>query len=521
MTEDEILEYVNKTNLPDEAKADLYDKLIAARTDADRTVIKAKYAPQVIPAKDATIVKTERPLVVSTNPNDRGYWGNLTLKQLRLAAMEDPFSGVANPDGSFNQQAFGKWLGRLVDESNARARKNIANGDYEGASWLEKVGAVAGQIFMPRMHEAYERGEEPSWKDYGLDVTQNVAYVLPVGMAAGAVTRGMPLAARLGAAGAANFAVPAAMEGLDRIAYDGEDTDRSQYSLNDVLVGGAVNLGTPLFIKGSGAALGSTIGGLERGTAREVADALRNFGVDPKATALETIKKAEASVAAHEIPAYGTMDGKVKPWIDLDALGADGISMEAKDAMNTLTVGKGIEDGSIKFVPTKGKVVVNAPEHIVDDSGILRKVGAGDGNIYGNVEVGGKQVSTSPLASKSDLNYRYEMDYTSPDSYFGTNRYQKDAAIIGTIKSHPELANMRATMAKRIKAQAPMNYGTNMMGKSEYAKKAESGIPFLGEAIAATAKDEREARWARGKVTFEEQHSPEYQKWWMQQRLGY
>lgn len=518
MTDTEILNYVENTNLPLEDQERLYDELMIAPSDAEREVIKQKYNPKYTVAKDAAFVQTP-PTVISTNPNDPGYWEKLSSQQLMDVAMKDPFSGVQNPDGSFNQQAYGKWVGRLADESIAQKRKNIANGDYEGAHWLEKVGAFAGGMFTPRMHEAHERGEEASWKDVALDAAQNVAYALPVGMAAGAITRGLPLWARLGAAGVSNFAVPAVMEGLDRIAYNGEEnTDRSRFSLNDVLVGGAVNLGTPLFIKGAGAALGSTIGGMEKGVARDVAEALRNFGVDPKAKALETIREAEASIAAKEVPATAIQGETTWPWINLDALGAEGANMEVRDALNTAAVGRGIEDGSIKFIPTKGKVRVDAPEHITDENGILRKLGADTGDI-GVVDVDGKLVHSSPRALRNDIEWANAEDFTAPNAT-GRNQYPTEGTIVKTLESHPELVGMDASMPRRIYKQAPMTYLTNMMGKSEYAKKAESGIPLLSEAIEETAKNEREARWASGKVTFEEQHSPEYQKWWMNRQLG-
>jgi len=132
-----------------------------------------------------------------------------------------------------------------------------------------KAAQVLGTIFAPRSLEAWKAGKEASWKDIGLDVSENLLMALPITGWAGAGAKAM----RLGKAGKiigeslANAVVPHAMEALDASLYTPEENlDRSVYNESDALLGTATNIGAPFVLGRTVGRLGQFLGNKKAGT---------------------------------------------------------------------------------------------------------------------------------------------------------------------------------------------------------------------------------------------------------------
>ena len=150
-------------------------------------------------------------------------------------------------------------------KKNTNELKRIANdaGYSDFAGYLDKVrevqtnkdreklydeNAMPGtKLLVPRMTEAVLRGEDPSKRDIGLDVTENAFYLFnPAGRFTRAGLQGVKAGKYLG--GVANvadvLANPLIMETADALAYGDEDnTDRKDFSTGDVLLGTGINAG--------------------------------------------------------------------------------------------------------------------------------------------------------------------------------------------------------------------------------------------------------------------------------------
>ena len=139
-----------------------------------------------------------------------------------------------------------------------------------GHSVMNPIMNMVQEIFTPRLYEKRLRegvdtelftdksgNFDPSLL---LDVGENVLYSTPYGKIAGTVSK--PIATMLRAGGkkgavarGLNFAVenganPFIMEGLDALAYDDPENDRSTFNVGDALQGAATNIGAPVLLKG-------------------------------------------------------------------------------------------------------------------------------------------------------------------------------------------------------------------------------------------------------------------------------
>lgn len=177
-------------------------------------------------------------------------WIAKDIDYKKVTGSDDPLS-----DEKFNSytmkdiENFGKEVGmsgrdflkKMTEDKIAYDRHKIAHGEDEGGwfespkSFAKNLGGAFMNVMAPRTQEAIERGEEPSLKDYALDIGQDVAETLPMGK----IAKGKKAANFL-----LNFAVPAASETADVIAYD-EDNSRGNASLADVMIGGSINYATP------------------------------------------------------------------------------------------------------------------------------------------------------------------------------------------------------------------------------------------------------------------------------------
>ena len=152
------------------------------------------------------------------------------------------------------------WTKKNVDELKRQA-KDAGYDDFAG--YLDKVrevqtnkdreklydeNAMPGtKLLVPRMTEAVLRGEDPSKRDIGLDVTENAFYLFnPAGRFTRAGLQGVKAGKYLGRVAdvADVLANPLMMETADAIAYGDEDnTDRKDFSKGDVLLGTGINAG--------------------------------------------------------------------------------------------------------------------------------------------------------------------------------------------------------------------------------------------------------------------------------------
>ena len=152
------------------------------------------------------------------------------------------------------------WTKKNVDELKRQA-KDAGYDDFAG--YLDKVrevqtnkdreklydeNAMPGtKLLVPRMTEAVLRGEDPSKRDIGLDVTENAFYLFnPAGRFTRAGLQGVKAGKYLGRVAdvADVLANPLLMETADAIAYGDEDnTDRKDFSKGDVLLGTGINAG--------------------------------------------------------------------------------------------------------------------------------------------------------------------------------------------------------------------------------------------------------------------------------------
>lgn len=221
---------------------------------------------------------------------------------------------------------FKELMLQMQDAKISKDRDDIAHGrwnntsvptDKKGISWANAGNELGGSLmtaFTPRRQEAIARGEDPSLKDTALDITENALYALPMGSVGrgvklvGAGTKvGSKVGSKVGnsligkgvkslggtsvgkVAKAVspltnNFVVPTITEAMDSYAYDNEDDPRADFSIVDPLIGGAVNIATPLVLRRGGSFLkrvtdnkmGGKLSNLGQGqTAKEMTDEVR------------------------------------------------------------------------------------------------------------------------------------------------------------------------------------------------------------------------------------------------------
>lgn len=139
-----------------------------------------------------------------------------------------------------------------------------------GHSVMNPIMNMVQQVFTPRLYEKRLRegidadlftdknGDfDPSLL---LDVGENALYAVPYGKVAGTAIKPIGTMLRAGGKTGAvarglNFAIenganPFIMEGLDALAYDDPENDRSSFNVGDALQGTATNIGAPVLLKG-------------------------------------------------------------------------------------------------------------------------------------------------------------------------------------------------------------------------------------------------------------------------------
>lgn len=150
----------------------------------------------------------------------------------------------------------------MRDIATAQRRDDLAHGRWDpNDPWyknvVNEVGGVALDLFGKRQQEAIARGEDPSAKDYALDIGQSALEAVPYGRLAKLAkvpTVGNALA-YMGSAAAA----PVISEALDANLYD--DDLRGKFDPYEVGVGIGTNIVGDALLRGGGAAVNRIFGG--------------------------------------------------------------------------------------------------------------------------------------------------------------------------------------------------------------------------------------------------------------------
>ena len=195
------------------------------------------------------------------------------------------------------------WRAASIDKMNADIEKERAatlRGERE-EGWKAvpaQIGGFAASVFRPREWEAYERGQEPTWKDYigdiaetGLMAVPGTSYVGGASRVIGAVPKVGPKVAGVIAKNRAianilgNAVAPVTGEALDAAMYGEGDPniERQDFSSMDALLGTLTNMGVNyrLFrdLGGGGrVATGELTRGSTGGIRGRVRDLIESFG---------------------------------------------------------------------------------------------------------------------------------------------------------------------------------------------------------------------------------------------------
>ena len=223
---------------------------------------------------------------------------------------------VSNPQFGERGWEFVKeaWKAALRDETEKkikaeriatlRGERGAGNGPLAGylpkpiEDAITRVGGFAASVFRPREWEAYERGQEPTWKDYigdiaeaGLMAVPGTSYVGGASRVIGAVPKVGPKVAGVIAKNRAianilgNAVAPVTGEALDAAMYGEGDPniERQDFSFMDALLGTLTNMGVNyrLFrdLGGGGrVATGELTRGSTGGIRGRVRDLIESFG---------------------------------------------------------------------------------------------------------------------------------------------------------------------------------------------------------------------------------------------------
>lgn len=212
---------------------------------------------------------------------------------------------VSNPQFGERGWDFVKeaWKAALHDETEkkiAQERAATLRGEREEglAAIPAQIGGFAASVFRPREWEVYERGEEPTWKDYlgdiaetGLMAIPGTSYVGGASRVIGAVPKVGPRVANVIAKNRAianilgNAVAPVTGEALDAAMYGEGDpnVERQDFSSMDALLGTLTNMGVNYRLfrdlgSGGRVAAGEIKGGSTGGIRGRVRDLIESFG---------------------------------------------------------------------------------------------------------------------------------------------------------------------------------------------------------------------------------------------------
>lgn len=270
--------------------------------------------------EDMSGARTALQKFIEDYPKKRKEWES-TLKDSE---------GWGNRGAKTMNEVWKKALHDKTVQDTQKARTAALDGDNA----LEKAVGFASRILAPRSREAWERGEDASWKDIAGDAAEGALYFVPGGVYSKVFAKGLGAAPKIGGAlskaagnkvastiiGAA--AAPALVEGVDAGLYD-SDNERGDFSLVDAGLGTATNMGVNTGLYGAMArGIPIFMGKIGRGAGAETARrGIENIGHltgDAGAEALENasniIKKGY--VKPDEVPTQVLLGKKPTDIID-------------------------------------------------------------------------------------------------------------------------------------------------------------------------------------------------------------
>ena len=259
-----------------------------------------------------------------------------------------------------NDPSFGERGWEFVKDAWKQASNDKMRADIEterkkalaGDNLVEKAGMFLTKFFRPRAYEAWERGEDPTWKDQVGDFVESGLMAIPAGQYVGKASRilsKIPKAGQYAQKALANKAVgtvlgnavaPLASEAMDE-AMRGEDdpnTQRQDFSVGDALMGLATNLGV-------GFGLARFGGGAGRVATGELTRSGQG-GVSGKAR--ELVTNIGKSRAERGLPAPTTKWEKV---LDVAGMGAPTLLVNRYGKDNDANLALNMMSGAFSLMP--------------------------------------------------------------------------------------------------------------------------------------------------------------------------
>lgn len=269
--------------------------------------------------------------------------------------------------------AFGERGWEFVKDAWRQASNDKMRADIESVrkktlagEGLAKAGMFLTKFFRPRAYEAWERGEDPTWKDQFGDFVESGLMAIPAGKYVGAASKVLskiPKVGQYAQKALANKAVstvlgnavaPFASEAMDA-AMRGEDdpnTQRQDFSLGDALLGTATNLGINF-------GLLRMLGGSGRVLEQQF---MRNSNGGPMRKAAEFLESIGKNRAERGLPEPTTKWGKVleaaemgAPALLVNRMGKDSDAERALAMMGNAPIVGGIL-GGFSGEPIKAEV---------------------------------------------------------------------------------------------------------------------------------------------------------------------
>lgn len=256
--------------------------------------------------------------------------------------------------------AFGERGWEFVKDAWKQASNDKMRADIEierkktlaGDNIAEKAGMFLTKFFRPRAYEAWERGEDPTWKDQVGDIVESGLMAIPAGKYVGTASRVLskiPKAGQYAQKALGNKAVstvlgnavaPFASEAMDA-AMRGEDdsnTQRQDFSVGDALMGLATNLGVGFGLARFGGGAGRVATG----------DLTRSGQGGVSGKARELVTNIGKSRAERGLPAPTSRWGKV---LDVAEMGAPTLLVNRYGKDNDANLALNMMSGAFSLMP--------------------------------------------------------------------------------------------------------------------------------------------------------------------------
>ena len=273
-----------------------------------------------------------------------------------------------------NDPSFGERGWEFVKEAWKQATNDKMRADIEserkkvlaGENLAEKAGMFLTKFFRPRAYEAWERGEDPTWKDQVGDFVESAIMAIPAGKYVGTASRVLSKIPKVGQYAQkvlgnkavstilGNAVAPFASEAMDAAmrSEDDPNTQRQDFSLGDALMGTATNLGINF-------GLLRALGGSARLLEQQI---MRNSSGSPMRKAAEFLESIGKNRAERGLPAPTTKWSKVleaaemgAPALLVNRMGKDSDAERALAMMGSAPIVGGVL-GGFSGEPIKAEV---------------------------------------------------------------------------------------------------------------------------------------------------------------------